>query len=163
MSERSKRNRRVPPRGNPDEGEQQQFTTASPQTATIPWTTLIITTGLTTITGYVFLETIRGVHRYFKGRREEKLAALNPHPPEQPPGSLPNGSFQLPVPDGTRVPDLSGTGHGGFATIQRAPLTDVSTPLGQVRHEVRQYQTHVDSRFDRIERLLNAAHYGETG
>jgi hypothetical protein len=158
MTGRSPRNRRVPPRGNPDETEQkQQFHTGTPPLAAIPWKLLIITTGVTTITGYLFLEGIRALHGLVKRRSASIASSKNPEESQEqrPPGALPNGAFQLPLPHGAEQTDLVGPAHGGFA-IPR--LTDVTTPIGRLQHD----QTQTDARLQRIENLLNG-HYGDTG
>jgi hypothetical protein len=161
MAGRSARNRRVPPKGNPGEPgtQQQQFQTGQP-VATIPWKTLILTTGITTLTGYVMLELLRGVHRYVKRRSETIAGAKNPKPEdERPPGALPNGTFQLPLPDGTQPTDFAGPPHAGFGSPR---LADVNNPVGRLQHELHQYQHQMDARFNRIEQMLNQ-HYGATG
>lgn len=167
----SQRNRRVPPRGNPDEGQQQQhFTGSQVQSGTIPWKLLIITTGVTTVTGYVILEGIRGLHRHFTRRREEKLSEANPEIEAEPPGRLDNGNFQLPVPEGAMPAPMSGPAHGGFASPQApphpghaqgrapahqpAPFVDVNNPMGALQHQFQQHQAVTDQRFHRLEQLL---------
>lgn len=161
MTGRSSRNRHVPPKGNPDEGQQQQSHTATPPIAAIPWRMLIITTGVTTVTGYLFLEGIRSLHRYLRSRGEAIASSANPpHAQEQiPPGSLPSGAFQLPLPDGELAADLSGPPHGGFGSPR---LSDVSTPIGRLQHDVSLHQRNMDARLARIERMLSQ-HYGATG
>ncbi len=148
------RNRRVPPKGNPDEQAQQQGQTTF-QTARIPWSTLIITTGLTTVTGYLFLEGIRAVHRWAKARGEVDLAAANPEGlAATPPGRLPNGNFQLPLPEGAEQFQMSGPAHGGFAR----PQADPSTPLGQMQQQMQQQLHHerqaTDARLQRLEHMM---------
>lgn len=158
MAGRSARNRRVPPKGNPGEPTAgQQFYTGQPMTAQIPWRTLILTTGITTLTGYVMLEILRSAHRYVKNRHLAIAGAKNPKAGEEArPGALPNGTFQLPLPDGTAPVEFSGPPHGGFAAPQ---LVDVNSPIGRLQHDLHRYQGQIDARFNRIEQMLGR-HYG---
>lgn len=162
------RNRRVPPRKNPGE-EQQAPPPAAPVAAVIPWKLLVITTGITTVTGYVILELVRGAHRSLARRREEKIASANPGlmagqadapQPVQPPGSLPNGNFQLPLPEGFDPMDVAGPGQVGFG--QPRQLVDVNNPMGQLQHQLNQQAQATDARLLRIENLLSA-HRAQTG
>jgi len=164
MKARSARNRRVPPKGNPGEQQQQgqQFYTG--QQMAIPWKTLVLTTGITTLTGYVMLEVLRGLHRYFKHRSLGHVGAMNPQPQgggqdERHPGALPDGSFQLPIPQGTTQPSFSETPHGGFAAPQ---LVDVNNPVGRLQHDFGQYQSEINARLSRIEHAMSGG-YGATG
>jgi hypothetical protein len=172
------RRRRVPPRGNP-EPEAQASPTYGQQVAQIPWLTLVLTTGVTTLAGYAFIEMAKAGHRAIKRRREAEheaiLAEKNPPKPQlPPPGVKPNGTFSLPMPGDAgqgrmTVPPHVGfaaPGPGGFQEMpmsaeSRNPLTDVSTPGGQLRHEFKTLQHNVDGRLQRIEALL-ANHYGAT-
>lgn len=168
----TERRRRVPPRGNP-EGEAPPQPGYTQQVARIPWLTLILTTGLTTLTGYAFIELAKGAHRAIKRRREDKAAAIlsetNPPRKELPaPGVKPDGTFHLPVPGAEYEPGTVPS-HVGFgapgpvpASPYAHPLTDVSTPTGQLRHEVKSLQYNVDGRLARIEAML-AGHYQNEG
>jgi hypothetical protein len=128
---------------------------------------LVITTGITTVTGYLFLEAIRTVHRTLSRRREEKVAAANPGlaagqfdaQAPQAAGSLPNGSFQLPLPNGANPVDVAGPAQVGFAQPR---LVDVNNPLGQLQHQMQQQAAASDARFQRLENLLQN-HYGKAG
>lgn len=160
------RNRRVPPRSNPGEEQAPPQPQAAP---VIPWKLLVITTGITTVSGYLFLELIRSAHRAISRKREEKIASANPAlmagqadapVPVQPPGPLPNGNFQLPLPDGTNPMDVAGPGQMGFG--QPRPLVDVNNPMGQLQHQVHQQAAATDARLNRIENLLQS-HYSQTG
>ena len=161
-----KRNRRVPPRSNPGQ-EQQQQAQAPPPVATIPWKLLVVSTGITTIFGYVFLEGIRMVHRGIARRREDRMAAATPGlsagqadaMPPPAPGSLANGSFQLPLPSGANPVDVAGPPQVGFGQPR---LVDVNNPLGQLQHQMQQQAAVSDARFNRIESLLQN-HYGRSG
>lgn len=169
------RNRRVPPKGNPGNGPDQSATTVV-QSAQIPWTTLIVTTGITTISGYLFLEAIRATHRWFKAKRE--IPGLTTQNPEHtlaagPPGTLPTGTFQLPMPDGAQPSPVAGPSHLGFAhphypgQRQQQP----QNPLGQLQHQMVQAQRATDARLRRIEQMIAGAgaanqpgmDYGQTG
>ena len=173
------RSRRVPPRANPEPAAPPQPTYGQ-QVAQIPWLTLILTTGVTTLAGYTFIELAKGAHRAIKRRREQEheaiLAEKNPPKPQlPPPGMKPNGTFGLPMPGDAGGGRMTVPAHAGFAapipggfqempmaTEHRNPLTDVSTPNGQLRHEFKSLQHNVDGRLARIEQML-ANHYGETG
>lgn len=160
----SPRNRRVPPRGNPDEQQQAAGAQTTVQTGTIPWKTLVFTTAITTVSGYVFLEIIRAVHRGIKERREEKIAAANPEqqrpPANDAPGRLDNGTFQLPLPQGAAPAQMSGPPHVGFA---RPTLVDVNNPVGALQHQMQQQAQATDARLRRIEDLLANSGYNQTG
>jgi hypothetical protein len=145
------------------------------QVAQIPWVTLVLTTGVTTLAGYAFIEMAKGVHRAVRRRREEEreeaIKEKNP-PPKQlpPPGARPGGTFQLPMPGTSELgiaPRHSGfasPGHFGAApgSMPGGHLTDVSTPVGELRHEFKSLQHNVDHRLARIEAML-AHQHGEVG
>jgi len=173
------RKRRVPPRRNP-EPEAPAQPTYGQQVTQIPWLTLVLTTAATTITGYAMIEILKGGHRAFKRRREEKVEAIlaEQNPPQEklpPPGVKPNGTFSLPMPagqdGGMTVPHHMGfaaPGPGGFQEMPlpagyNNPLTDVSTPNGQLRHEMKSLQNNVDGRLHRIEQLLMQRRQEGTG
>lgn len=159
------RNRRVPPRGNPDETQQQQASTGTTTTFTtqvIPWRTLLITTGFSTVVGYIFLEVIRAAHGYVRRRREADILTTNP-PARTTPGRLENGIFQLPTPEGVVHTPMSGPGFAGFARPQpqaQPQLVDVNNPMGAFQHQLAQMQRHTDQRFQRLEQMLQNAASG---
>lgn len=134
------------------------------QTNVIPWKALIITTAITTVSGYVFLELIRTAHRAIKHRREEAIAAASnpPEPKTAPPGRLQDGTFQLPLPDGAMPMQMSGPAHGGFA---RPNLVDVNNPMGAIQHQMQQQARATDARLRRIEQMLaqNGVSYDQVG
>jgi hypothetical protein len=170
------RNRRVPPRPNPEPAEAAKQPGYTQQVAQIPWLTLVLTTGLTTLTGYAFIELAKGAHRALKRRREEKTDAIltdaNPPTKLPAPGVKPNGTFALPMPGGRdgrmTVPahvGFAAPGPGGFQEMPlpseyQNPLTDVSTPDGRLRHEFKSLQYNVDGRLARIEAMLQRHHEG---
>jgi len=164
------RKRRVPPRRNP-EPEAPAQPSYGQQVAQVPWLTLVLTTAATTITGYAIIEMLKGGHRALKRRREDKVDAIlaEQNPTQEklpPPGVKPNGTFSLPTPGGQEggmtVPHHMGFAAPGPAGFQEMPLpagyanplTDVSAPGGELRHEFKTLQHNVDGRLNRIEQLL---------
>jgi hypothetical protein len=145
-----RRDRTAPPRFNPEPAPTQP--TFRQQLAEVPWGVLILTAVVTSVAGGVALEIVRGVVNTSRKRKEKlegEVMGTAPRAANAAPGTRPDGSFSLPTPD-----YYGGSIYHGFAqpadVDERPPLTDVSTPVGQLQHEVRAMQQQIS----RIEKVL---------
>lgn len=157
MTVTSATTRRAPPRRNP---ETAPVPTATPHATQAPWGMIVLTAAITTVTGYVVLELIKGVHRSIVKRRqgdEDDLTSQNPPKvkgfPQQPMPEFNThasmrhySDFAAPMPMRSE------------AQQHQSHMTDVSTPVGQLRHEIKSVQHNVDARLSRIEQML-VQHY----
>lgn len=111
--------RRAPPRGNPDPQVPQTY--AQPTAVAIPWGQIILTTAITTVTGYVVIELIRLLHQSVVRRRRAKadgdLTALAPASNVSM-GYQQNGSFVMPRPQ-----------HFGMGPMMGPPGVAPSNPF----------------------------------
>lgn len=169
--------RRAPPR-NPDPQVPQTY---APATAVaIPWGQIILTTAITTVTGYVVIEVIRMLHQSVVRRRHAKadadLAAAASRPALPNAGLQPNGSFVMPRPEhfvavGAPNNPYAWGNIAANANTYRAPvappqpqapqppptqqgpnLYDVAAPVN--RHEFYSHQRSIDDRLARMEAML---------
>jgi len=169
------RPREAPPRGrapNPEEAAPQPANGSV--VASIPIVPLVLTTAVTTITGFVVLELIRGGARWLREswqrKAEDREAALNPPKPEHKIGTQPDGSFRLPGPGDFGNAEQTQVRYSGFA--QAAPpaqprpahtrqhLTDVSTHDGYVEHRLNNVEQKIDRMNDQFERYFMAMQRG---
>lgn len=176
MTVTSTMNRRPPPRRNPEPEVAANQAPIKTQVMQVPWVTLVVTTAITTLTGYAVLELIKYGHRAFQRRRQaeaDALTASNPKPAQLPAmGMRGDGTFSLPTPAHSFAPAESNvrpfTGFAAPAPAPQAPaqrpngghLTDVSTPTGYIEHQVKsmqQQQYEINARMQQLEQLLRQA------
>lgn len=158
------RRRRVPPRHQNPEAAPAPLPVVH-QLAQIPWLTVIVTSGVTTLTGYAILELVRAAHRSIQRRREAKrdeIMASNPPKPVTPPGVKPGGVFQLPEPGPSLETAASVMPYAGFA----APAANMPYPPQQAHPQqafavAMQAMAHnFEDRMARLEEMVAASRRG---